>query len=99
MLPANSPWLVSSGSLALNTWQYVAATYDGLSHAGTIYIDGAQDAQAVFPGFTPQWSVGLSIGRASWYGGYYINAVMDEIRLLGTSQSPAEIRADYLRSP
>jgi hypothetical protein len=98
-LPSSSPWLVSSSSLALNTWYCITATYDGPTGAGTIYINGAQDAQAVFPGFTPQSAADLFLGRASWYDGYYLNAVLDEVRLLGFRQSPAEALADFQSFP
>ncbi len=94
-LPSSSPWLLSNAALAVNTWYHVTASYDGSTRAGTIFLDGVQDSQAVFPGFTPQSATGLFLGRASWYGGYYVNAVLDEVRLLGASQLPAEVLADY----
>ncbi|HYM12394.1 MAG TPA: LamG domain-containing protein, partial [Bryobacterales bacterium] len=98
-LPSSSPWLLSSSALALNTWYCITAAYDGSTGAGTIYIDGGQDAQAVFPGFTPQSAADLFLGRASWYDGYYLNAVIDEVRLLGFAQSPAEALADFQSFP
>ncbi|MBI3694768.1 MAG: LamG domain-containing protein, partial [Acidobacteria bacterium] len=98
-LPANAPWLVSNAALALNTWYHLTVTYDGATHAGAIYLNGIQDAQAVFPGFTPQAAIDLFLGRASWYDGYYLNAVLDEVRLLGSAQSPGEVLADYQSFP
>lgn len=98
-LPSNSPWLLSNTALALNAWYHVTATYDGTSHAGTIFINGAQDVQGVFAGFSPQSALDLFVGRASWFDGYYLNAVVDEIRLLGAAQAPAEVLADYQSFP
>ncbi len=97
--PANSPWLLSSAALALNTWSHITATYDGTTRAGTIYINGARDGDAVFPGFTAQSAVPLYLGRASWYDGYYLNAVLDEVRLLGARQAAAEVLAEYQSFP
>jgi hypothetical protein len=98
-LPSSSPWLVSASALALNTWYHVTATYDGATRAGSLYLNGVLDAQAVFPGFTPQSALDLYFARASWYDGYYLNAVLDEVRLLGVRQAPAEVLADYQSFP
>ncbi len=98
-LPASSPWLLSNTALPLNSWYHVTVTYDGSTGAGTIYINGAQDAQAVFPGFTAQSAPDLFLGRASWYDGYYLNALLDEVRLLGFRQAPPEVLADYQSFP
>jgi len=98
-LPSNSPWLLSNSSLALNTWYHVTATYDGLTQAGTIYRNGVSDAQAVFPGFSGQAPADLFMGRASWYDGYYLNAVLDEVRLLDYRLAPPEVLADYQSYP
>ena len=94
-LPSSSPWLVSNSSLAANTWYHVTVTYDGPTRAGTVYINGTQNGQAVFPGFTPQSATDLFLGRASWYNGYYAGVTLDEVRLLGIRQSAAEVMADY----
>jgi hypothetical protein len=98
-LPASSPWLLSNAALSPGVWYCITATYDGATHAGAIYINAAQDSQAVFPGFTAQASADLLLGRASWYSGYYANAVLDEVRLLGVRQSPAEVLADFQSFP
>ncbi len=98
-LPASSPWLISSTALFPNTWYHITVTYNGATRAGTIYIDGQQDAQAVFPGFSPQSAADLTLGRASWYDGYYLNMVLDEVRLLGFAQSPAQVQADFQSFP
>ncbi len=98
-LPSNAPWLLSASALPLNTWSHITATYDGATRAGSIYINGNIDAQAVFRGFTAQSTANLFVGRASWYDGYYLNATIDEVRLLATRQAPAEVLADYQSFP
>ena len=59
----------------------------------------ARDTDAVFPGFTPQAATDVYFGRASWYDGYYLNASIDEVRLLDVPLSAAEIMADYASFP
>ena len=54
-----------------------------------------QDAQAVFAGFSAQSATDLFLGRASWFDAYYLNAAIDEARLLDTRQAPPEVLADY----
>jgi len=98
-LPASSPWLVSGAALPVNVWSCITATYDGAVRAGVIYINGARDADAVFPGFTPQSTVPVTIGRASWYAGYHLDATIDEVRLLDMTQAPGEVAADYRSFP
>ena len=60
---------------------------------------GIRDTAAVFPGFTPQATAPLTLGRASWYNGYYLAADLDEVRLTDYSQCAAEVLADYQAFP
>ena len=85
---------MSNTSLAIGVWHHITATYDAATRVGTIYLNGARDIDAVFPGFSPQSSLPLTLGRASWYDGYYLAADLDEVRLLDYRQSPAEVLAD-----
>ncbi len=95
-LPASAPWLVSNAALAAGAWYHVTVTYDGPTRVGTIYLNGARDIDAVFPGFTAQTTLPLTLGRASWYDGYYLGADLDEVRLLDYRQGAAEVLADAM---
>jgi hypothetical protein len=94
-LPASSPWLLSGSALSLHRWYHVAATYHAATRLAAIYLDGALDAQAALAGFTPNTTADLSLGRASWYNGYYLNAAIDEVRIEAAARTPGEILADF----
>ncbi len=98
-LPASAPWLVSSAALTPHRWYLLTVTYDGATREGAIHINGARDAAAVFAAFTPPAAMPFTLGRASWFDGYYLSLVMDEARLLAARQSPAEVLADYQSFP
>ena len=98
-LPSSAPWLVSSAVLQLERWYCITATYEGGTKEGVLYINGAAEARAVFPAFTPQSALPLTLARASWYDGYYLNAAIDEVRLIPFRQTLAEVHADFLSFP
>jgi hypothetical protein len=98
-LPASSPWLLSNTALTPGRWYRITATYDGPSREGAIYVNGAVDVRAAFPGFTPQSALPLTLARASWFAGYYLHAVLDEAVLYPLRQDPAQALADYLSFP
>ena len=60
-----------------------------------IHIDGVQDVGAQFPGIAADTSQPFTIGRASWYDGYYLNAEIDETEIYPWLQSAAEIATDF----
>ncbi|MBI3664631.1 MAG: M36 family metallopeptidase [Acidobacteria bacterium] len=98
-LPSSAPWLLSTTALGLQRWYCITTTYDGSTGQGAIYVNGALDVAAAFPGFTPQSSLPLTFGRASWYDGYYLNFVIDETRLCPFLEGPAQVLADYRSFP
>lgn len=85
------PAIVSSTILALNTWYYVVATYDG--KVASLYIngqlDGAQPAVA-----TPAATNGpVSIGRR--FDGFFNDAVLEEVAIYPTALSADRIAAHW----
>jgi len=94
-LPASSPWLLTSSTLALNRWYHLAATYHAATRLASIYVDGTLAAQAALVGLTPNTAADLFLGRASWYNGYYLNATIDEVRVEAVARTAAEILSDY----
>jgi hypothetical protein len=85
------PAVVSTTTLALNTWYYVVATYDG--SVASLYVngqlDGSQPAVA-----TPAPTDGpLSIGRR--FDGFFNNAVLQEVAIYPTALSADRIAAHW----
>ena len=93
--PNSSPWLVSSAKLNLKQWHSVSVTVDRLSGDVAIYIDGARDRTARFPAIVDDATVPVTIGRASWYDGYYLNAAIDEIEIFPALRTAADIASRY----
>ena len=77
----------------------LTVTFDGASRRGLIYIDGAFEAGAVFPAFTPQSSVAPTFGRASWFDAYYAGAVLDRTRLFSQELTAPEVQSEFASSP
>jgi len=93
--PSSSPWLVSSAKLKLKQWHSVSVTVDRRSGDVAIYIDGARDRTARFPAITDDTTVPVTIGRASWYDGYYLNAAIDEVEISPALRTASEIASRY----
>ena len=91
----NSP----AGSLSLNIWQHVAATYDG--DTLRLFINTNQVSTLAFRGsMVPSTSYPASIGRLSDTGvgsGRYYSGQIDEVRIWNRAISRAEIIAGYNR--
>ena len=90
-LPSHNPWLLSTSSLEVGHWHHLAVTFDGGTRRGLIYVDGVLDQGATFPAFTPQTAASPTLGRASWYDGYYLECKLDEARLYPGDLSAEEI--------
>ena len=93
--PNRSPWLVSAAKLNPRQWHSVSVTVDRLSGEVAIYIDGLRNRTARFPAIVEDASVPLTIGRASWYDGYYLNAAIDEIEIFPALKTAADIASRY----
>ena len=93
--PSSAPWLVSSAKLNPRQWHSVSVTVDRLSGDVAIYIDGVRDRTARFPAIADDTTVPLTIGRASWYNGYYLNAAIDEVEIFPALRTAADIASRY----
>jgi hypothetical protein len=87
-------WLVSRRKLAPGQWHALAVTLDGPRGAAAMYLDGELEASAPFAGYQQQ-PTPLTIGRASWWDGYYLRFTIDELRLDSQAWTPAQVRADF----
>jgi hypothetical protein len=77
-LTANSdPALVSSTALALNTWYYVVATYDGT--LASLFINGQLDGSHPAVATPAQINGPVSIGRR--FDGFFNNATLEEVAI------------------
>jgi chitodextrinase len=85
-------YLVSSFGPVRDTWQHVAATYDGTT--ARVYVDGVAVASRLFSGNAGDsntWLIG-SYGTAQF--GTFFDGTIDEVRIYDRALTGAEIQAD-----
>jgi hypothetical protein len=85
------PVLVSSTPLALNTWYYVVATYDGT--VAKIYLNGTLDGSLPIVATPAQTDDPLDIGRRA--DGFYNNVVLEEVAIYPAALSVDRINAHW----
>lgn len=90
--PNSAP--LSNPLLNLNTWHYVAGTYDGSKQA--LYVDGQLVAYRSTSASVPSGQGNIGIGG---YGGggydYLFRGVIDELRVFDYARPAAAIAANY----
>lgn len=85
------PVLVSSTALAVNTWYYVVATYDGT--AAKLYLNGKLDGSLAAVVAPTQTDDPLYIGRR--VDGFFNNAVLQEVAIYPTALAADRIAAHW----
>jgi Concanavalin A-like lectin/glucanases superfamily len=85
------PVLVSSTTLALNTWYYVVATYDG--SVAKLYVNGKLDSTLRVVAVPAQNDDPLYIGRRT--DGFFNNVVLQEVAIYPTALSADRIAAHW----
>ena len=85
------PILVSKATLALNTWYYVVATYDGA--VAKLYINGKLDSSLSAVVSPTQNTDPLYIGRRA--DGFFTNALIAEVAIYPTALSAERIAAHW----
>ena len=83
--------VVGPQALPLNTWTYLAATYDGATLR--LYVNGTVVASAFVSGNILTSGGPLRIGGNSIWGEYFVGTI-DEVRLYNRALSQTEIQAD-----
>jgi hypothetical protein len=83
--------LASATSLALNTWYYVVATYDGST--ARIYINGKLDSSVAIATVPKQSGDPLYIGRRA--DGLFNNALLSELAIYPRALSAERIAAHW----
>jgi hypothetical protein len=93
--PGNeSIWLASRSALAPGQWHAVTVAVDCVRGEAALYLDGELDISTRFSGHGLGASQALTIGRASWWDGYYLAFAIDETLLDSGVWTAAEVRAD-----
>ncbi|HYS28221.1 MAG TPA: LamG domain-containing protein, partial [Candidatus Limnocylindria bacterium] len=85
------PTVTSLQLLALNTWYYVVATYDGTT--AKLYINGKLDNSLSVTAVPKQTNDSLTIGRRP--DGHFTNALIDEVAIYPTALSADRIAAHW----
>ena len=86
-----APALTSSSTLALNTWYYVVATYDGA--VAKLFVNGKLDGTLKVAAIPKQTADPLFIGRRT--DGLFNNAVVDEVAIYPVALSADRIAAHW----
>ena len=89
-----APAVLSNATLALNTWYYVVATYDGA--IAKIYINGKLDGTLKVTAVPKQTSDPLFIGRRM--DGLFADAALANVAIYSAALSPARIAAHWQAS-
>ena len=85
------PAVVSTTTLALNTWYYVVATYDG--SVASLYVNGQLDGSHPAVATPAQNDSPLSIARR--FDGFFNNVVLEEVAIYPTALSAERIAAHW----
>ncbi|AGA31260.1 DUF4082 domain-containing protein [Singulisphaera acidiphila] len=83
--------VVGASALALNTWTYMTATYDGA--AMRLYINGTLVQTRSLAGTIITSNNALRIGGNTIWGEYF-NGLIDEVRVYNRALAPSEIQVD-----
>ena len=81
--------LTANGIVTTDTWQHVAAVFDGAYKR--IYIDGIEDARAESTGQINISTYDLYIGENSGATGRQLGGLVDDIRIYNRALSPEEL--------
>jgi hypothetical protein len=82
---------LGAGTLPLNTWSHLAATFDGTTQR--LLVNGLEVSSVAASGTLTQTSGSLRIGGNSLWGDWFSGAI-DDVRLYDRALSTSEIQAD-----
>lgn len=81
----------ATGTIALNTWHHLAATYDGVEMR--IYVDGVLEASAAETVPITATTMNLLLGEDPQWVGRYFPGRIDEVRIWNVARSQVDIQA------
>src|SRR6185503_16526973 len=84
-------WVSAPSAIAINTWTYLAQTYDGTMLR--LYVNGTQVATLAATGLIETNTSPLWIGGNSPYGEYFQGRI-DNVRIYNRALSAAELQSD-----
>jgi len=90
--------LDSAGTISLNAWSHIAATFDNSSHVQALYLNGTRDSTLTDNGTAIDYgtSQDLIFGQRSPYTpGSSWNGLLDELRISLVARSADWISAEY----
>jgi YD repeat-containing protein len=88
----------STGTISLNAWSHVVATFDTSSHAQTIYLNGTRDSTLTNNGTSIDYgtSQDLTLGQRSPYStGEGWIGLLDEVRVSTVARSADWVTTEY----
>ncbi len=85
-----STYLRGTNQPPLNTWSYIAATFDGSTIK--LYVNGVLISSSSFSGTLSASSNQLTIGKSPW--GEYFQGRIDDVRIYNVVLSQSEIQTD-----
>ena len=91
----NTEALSSNNALSLDTWQHVAAIYDGANIK--LYIDGIENSSTANSDPINTSSSSFKIGQ-SGLGGRWMNGKIDEVRIWNNVRTQTEIRENMCKT-
>ena len=84
---------VQGGTIGLNEWNHLAATFDPDINEAVLYVNGVEEARGPFnPTTNPDAFMQIGLVGANYYGGN-----IDEVRVWNYARTPAEIAANLDR--
>jgi hypothetical protein len=90
-VPVGEAILKGTAGLALNSWTYLAATYDGASLR--LYVNGVQVATSAVSGAIATTAGPLQIGGNNVWSEWF-KGTIDDVRVYNRALSAAEVQAD-----
>ncbi len=86
--------VVSGGPVTLNSWTYLAGTFDGTT--ARLYVNGMLAGSGGSTAYHPQTSNALTIGQSEPGDGFYFPGSLDEAAEYGAALSAIQVQNDYL---
>jgi len=89
---------LSTASIPLNTWTYVAATFDSASRLVSYYLNGNPAGSTVDSNPSHDFSLGTPVNLGENSGSRRFDGAIDDVQIWSRALSPAEIQANLNRS-
>ena len=87
----------NSGSIELNKWIFLTASFDNTTLTAKIYKDGVKVAESKFSSFNINYNLDgyLLIGSDSHFGDRYFDGLIDDIRIYANALTDEDVKSLY----